>query len=400
MRVFVVEPDGAGGMVHYAYQLCTALAGQGADVTLVTGRHYELASLPHNFTVDPRMHLWPAVGEEPPPSRVAALVAGLHHKARRTVRGLRYAAEWYRLTRHLLTERPDVVQFAIIRFPFQGIFLRRLRRAGITLTQICHEFEPRERGVLARSVNRWQSHTLYRSFDRIYLHGEESRRSFLRTFDINPALTTAIRHGNEAMFLDLMAADGDRRKRYGLPPDVRVCLFFGGLRPSKGIEDLINAWSLVIDETDAHLIVCGQPAGIEPTSLEELVSRLGLSARVTIDAGYLPLNEVSGLFEIADVVVLPYRSAMASGVLQLAYAFGKPVVATSRGAFTEDVEDGRTGFLVEPCDVAGLGRALVKVLDNPAEASRMGRAARSESEQFAWEPIAASIMADYRKMSA
>ena len=399
MRVFVIEPDGAGGMVHYAYQLCTALADQGADVTLITGRHYELASLPHNFTVEPRMDLWPAVGEALPASRPTAVVAGLYRRVRRAVRGLRYAIEWYRLTRYLVAERPDVVQFAIIRFPFQAIFLRRLRRAGITLTQICHEFEPRERGVLTRSINRWQSRALYQSFDRIYLHGEESRRSFLEAFDIDPALTTTIHHGNEAMFLDLVAAENDSRKRYALPPDVPVCLFFGGLRPSKGIEDLISAWRLVVDETDAHLIVCGQPAGIEPSSLEELVSRLGLSGSVTIDAGYLPLDKVSGLFDIAQVVALPYRSATASGVLQLAYTFGKPVVATAIGALAEDVHDGHTGFLVEPGDIAELGRALVKVLSDPAEASRMGLAARSESKRFDWGPIAAAIASDYREMS-
>ena len=58
MRLFVVEPLGSGGMIHYAYQLCTALANLGASVTLVTSYEYELDAFPHNFTVKKQMRLW------------------------------------------------------------------------------------------------------------------------------------------------------------------------------------------------------------------------------------------------------------------------------------------------------------------------------------------------------
>ena len=61
MSIFVVEQDGAGGPTHHAYQLCQALSGAGADVTVVTGQHYELADLPHSFAVEPRIRPWKAV---------------------------------------------------------------------------------------------------------------------------------------------------------------------------------------------------------------------------------------------------------------------------------------------------------------------------------------------------
>jgi glycosyltransferase involved in cell wall biosynthesis len=399
MRIFVVEPDGAGGMVHYAYQLCSALAGGGADVTLVTGQYYELRNLPHNFTVDPRLHLWPAVGEAVPGSRLASLGVRLYRKARRAVRGLRYAWEWHRLTRHLIAQRPDVVQFAIIRFPFQVIFLRRLRRAGIQITQICHEFEQRERGGLVRSLNRRLSHAVYRSFDHIYLHDEGMRSRLVAEFGIAPERTSVIPHGNESMFLRLFSDHSDRRARYGIPINRPVGLFFGGLRPSKGIEDLLAAWVTVVAETDAHLIVCGEPVGVDPRTLEHDAAAAGIGHRVTIDAGYLPLDEVAGLFAIADVLALPYRSATASGVLQLAYAFGTPVVATTVGALTHDVEDGTTGYLVPPHDPDALARALIKILGDPAEATLMGDNARQASQRYDWPPIAATILADYTRIT-
>ena len=74
-RIVVVESDGAGGMIHYAYQMCTALAASGADVTLVTSTYYELAELPHTFEVLPMMRLWPITGPSVLPSGVPRFVA-------------------------------------------------------------------------------------------------------------------------------------------------------------------------------------------------------------------------------------------------------------------------------------------------------------------------------------
>lgn len=399
MRVFLVEPDGAGGMVHYAYQLATGLGRSGdTEVTLVTGRHYELAHLPHEFRVEPRMRLWPAVGGTAARSRVASIAHGLLHRLRRVGRGLRYALEWHRLTKYLISERPDVVQFAIIRFPFQLFYLRRLRRAGIVLTQICHEFEPRERGLIARALNRRLSQAVYHCFDRIYLHGEETRSRFHTAFDVPRGRTAAISHGNESMFLDRVRSPLRDQPRFGVNPDLPVALFFGGLRPSKGIEDLIAAWSMAAAEIPGVLIVCGEPEGTDPARLRHLAEQHGVGARTVISAEYVPLEDVAAVFEMADVVVLPYRSATGSGVLQLAYTFGKPVIAANRGALAEDVVHGETGLLVEPGDSPAIARALVKILGHEAEAARMGRAARAVAREHDWDPIARGIAADYEEL--
>ena len=58
LRIMVVEPRGSGGMIHYAYQLGTALSKAGAQVTLVTADKYEMENYPHNFTVRKQMKLW------------------------------------------------------------------------------------------------------------------------------------------------------------------------------------------------------------------------------------------------------------------------------------------------------------------------------------------------------
>jgi len=396
-RIVVVEPDGAGGMIHYAYQMCSALSAAGAEVTLITRTDYELADLPHTFQVVPMMRLWPAIESQPHRSRPVAIASALGRKARRVWRGVRYAREWSRITLRILSERPDVAQFGVIRFPFQVVFLRRLRRAGIALAQVCHEFEPREAGRLARWVNRVLSTRLYRTFDVIFLHAPESAEQFLDHFPVDPRVVRLIAHGNEAMFLHAADAGGDLRERYGIPAERPVVLFFGGIRPSKGVPDLIAAFAKARTEIDCHLVIAGPAVGVDPADLATEAERLGVGDRVTIDDRYLPISEVGPLLRTATVVALPYHTAMASGVLQVAYAFGRPVVATAVGALATDVIDGETGLLVPPSDSAALCGALVKILSDPAEAKHMGTRARELAmTDFAWEPIAAALLEAYR----
>ena len=401
MRVFVVETDGVGGMIHYAYQLCTALAAEGAEVTLVTSRHYELGHLPHTFAVDPRLRLWPNIEPTPPPvGPLGRTLRRLGHKARRGWRALRLAGEWARLTRYLLAERPDVVQFAIIRFPFQEVFLRRLRRRGLYLSQVCHEYEFREsRHALTRWLTARWARRVYPSFSAVFLHGEADRERFLSLYPIERPRTHLIPHGNEFFFPRLVDPGGDLRARYGIPPGRPVALFFGGLRPSKGIPDLLEAFALARAEVDATLVVAGYPAyGIDAAGLQAEARRLGIADSVVIDARYLAMEEIGPLLRTATVAVLPYRNATASGALQVAYAFGRPVIATEVGGLPDAVEDGATGLLVPPADPPALARALVKLLSDPDEAQRMGALGRAAAEaRYSWEPIAAAILGVYQQ---
>jgi len=397
MRIFVIEPDGAGGLLHYAFQMSAALAESGQDVTLVTGRHYELEGVDAPFRVDPRMKLWPAV--EPPGAR--RLAAPLR-RIRRVWRGLRYAVEWHRLTRHLLRERPDLIQFSTIRFPIQALFLRRLHRAGLRLSQVCHEFEPREARLgWIRNANLKMATAAYRTFDVIFFHGDGHMNRFRELFDTTAELVM-IPHGDEGLLSRLADGGGDLRTAYGLGPDRPVVLFFGGLRPSKGIPGLIRAFALAREQVpDAALVVAGHPAaGFDVLALRQIADETGAGPAVTIDARYLPLSEVGPLVRTATVVVLPYLSGTASGVLQAAYTFDKPVIVTDVGSLAEAVDHGVTGLVVPSGDVAALAAAIAKMLADPGETAAMGRSAGLASrERFGWEPIAARVMDAYGRSS-
>jgi glycosyltransferase involved in cell wall biosynthesis len=404
MRIFLVETDGLGGMVHYAYQMATALAEAGGEVTLLTSPHYELAHLPHRFEVETRIRVWPNVEPDPTPAgRLRRLWRFARHKARRVARAVRFAWEWERLTRFLIREQPDVVQFAIIRFPFQAFFLSRMRRAGLYLSQVCHEFEPRERRLpVIRHLSARRARAVYPNFRAIFLHGPANRDRFLSMFPVDPERTHLIPHGDESLFLTAADAGGDLRDHYGIAAETPVALFFGGLRPSKGIPDLIDAFALALQETSAHLVIAGYPTTeVDPGAFRRRVEDLGIGAAVTVDPRYLPLEEVGPLLRTATVAVLPYRSATASGVLQVAYAFGRPVIATDTGDLATAIVPGRTGLLVPPHDPPALARALVEVLSDPDAALTMGASGRRLAEQcYDWAPIAEHILQVYSERVA
>jgi hypothetical protein len=207
MRLVLVEPNGSGGLIHYIYQLCTALANEGVDVTLITGKDYELAHLPHNFQVNNLLDLWSLF--DPQVSKTVNVNAWQRrwHKvrwtARRGQRALRLISAWMSLTRTLSELEPDIVQFSKINFPFEAIFLAQMRRRGLTLTQICHEFELREnQGGLFSSLTLRAYADIYRNFSAIFFHAKENCEKFLSLFPfVENKRTHIIPHGNSGWLL-------------------------------------------------------------------------------------------------------------------------------------------------------------------------------------------------------
>src|SRR5688572_19042186 len=261
LQIMVVEPRGSGGMIHYAYQLCTALSKAGAQVTLVTADRYEMENYQHNFTVRKQMQLWSSTdsAETVKTNSWLGKAAGkIYRGVRRTIRGIRLIVEWIRLTNYLIRARPDIIQFGSIEFPFEAIFLNILKRNRLILSQVCHEFELREESNnpltnLSIQLSRW----VYDAFSIVFFHAESNQQRFLELFNIPAERLHIITHGNEGLFLSSKSEKITRahmQKRYGIAEDMQVVLFFGNLTPSKGLPDLLKAFSQVYaKEPDVRL---------------------------------------------------------------------------------------------------------------------------------------------------
>lgn len=409
LRLVLVEPNGSGGLIHYSYQLCTALAEEGAQVTLITGKEYELAHLPHNFQVNNMLDLWslfdPQVVQNINTSGWQRRWHKVRWTARRGQRAARLISAWIRLTRYLSELKPDIVQFSKINFPFESIFLSQMRRNGLTLTQICHEFELRENhdGPLASLALRAYA-DIYKNFSTMFFHARENCEKFLSLFPfVQKEKTHIIPHGNSGWLLKYFPRtyNGDAiRQRNGLSPSSPVVLFFGLLSPSKGIEDLIEAFVLVRQSCDAKLLIAGYPTKhFNMDELREKIRDLNLSGHVILDARYIPLEEVGALMGLATVAVYPYRSSTQSGALQVAYTFGRPVIATAVGGLPEAVEEGRSGFLVPPQSPRQLAEKIITLVSKPELAKLMGEYARHLSEtRFSWRAVARQILEVYDQL--
>jgi glycosyltransferase involved in cell wall biosynthesis len=152
------------------------------------------------------------------------------------------------------------------------------------------------------------------------------------------------------------------RARLGSPR--LLLLFFGAVRPYKGLDTALEALARLPRDLDVRLLVAGRFwEGRE--RYDALVERLGLGDRVEIHDGYVSNEDAALAFSAADAIVLPYRSATQSGVAQLGYAYGKPVVATDVGGLPAAVDHGRTGLLTPPGDPGALAEALEQLAANP-----------------------------------
>jgi glycosyltransferase involved in cell wall biosynthesis len=401
-----VEPNGSGGLIHYTYQLCTALAAEGVDVTLVTGKEYELARLPHNFQVNNLLDLWSLFDPQASQNAHANVWQRRWHKlrwtARRGQRAIRLLSAWVSLTRTLIELKPDIVQFSKIHFPFEAFFLAQMRRRGLTLTQICHEFEMREtqRGLFSLLSMRAYG-DIYKNFSAMFFHAQENCEKFLSLFPfVDERKVHIIPHGNSNWLLKHFSQDHNwdaLRQRYGLQAGQPVVLFFGLLAPSKGIEDLIEAFALVRQSSGAKLLIAGYPTKhFNMVELKQKIADLNLAEHVVLDPRYIPLEEVGALMSLATVAVYPYRSSTQSGALQVAYTFGRPVVATMVGGLPEAVEHGRSGFLVPPESPSALAQGILKLVNNRELTMVMGEYARHLSEtRFSWRSVAQRMIQVY-----
>jgi glycosyltransferase involved in cell wall biosynthesis len=288
---------------------------------------------------------------------------------------------WWRLGRRL-RDAADVLVLAVASpvqvLPYVGILsgLRGggtrgggTRGGGTRVIALCHNVIPHEQRRLDQNLMR----ALLRRVDTVFVHSAQ-QAAVARELAAVPVSVAAL-----APHLPLTGAGGVRRG-----PDTalrRRLLFFGIVRPYKGLDVLLRA--LALGPADVSLTVAGEFWG-GTAATERLIAKLGLADRVTLRPGYVRGTDVGALFEAADALVLPYRSATASQNVWMAFEHGIPVISTRAGALADPVTDGVDGLVCAPDDVAALADALTRFYQ-PGTAQRLRAAVGPVDPEPYWK---------------
>jgi len=187
----------------------------------------------------------------------------------------------------------------------------------------------------------------------------------------------------------------------GIDSNSRVLLFFGYIRKYKGLDLLLEAMPEVLKTHPGTVLIIAGETKEDFRGYERMMSDLHISHAIVRQIQYIPIEHIPRYFIASDVVVMPYRNIHQSGIVHLAFAFRKPVIATKVGGLPEVVREGKNGFLVPKNDVHALARATARALSDLPMLERMGAYAFSESSKsLSWNDIAEKAATLYRALVA
>lgn len=291
-----------------------------------------------------------------------------------------------------LTQRPSRGATALRSLGFVSL-LSLLRLRGVRLVWTAHNLQPHE---AHQPTWAW---LLYRTVARqsaaIIAHSQAARAQLERRYGPLPQ-ARVIAHGNYIGCYGPPRERAASRAALGLPPNGRVLLSLGALRPYKGLEDLLDAFERLPAATRGTLLIAGAPK--DRAYAAALARRAAPIEGARLDARFVPDDALAGYFAAADAVALPYRQLLTSGALLAAMSYARPVIAPAFGPAAELVREGEQGFLFAPGDVGALAQALARAAAQP-DLDALGRSALASARALSWDTIAQATAATYRSLT-
>lgn len=375
--LWLIDPISYSGMAYSDAGQIIALAALGQDVVLLGSDSWMLGEIG---------------------VRRITIFRGTYGDRSRWRRGLAYVLSLARLIRRSAALRPLLVHWQYSELPIgDWLTMLVLRLRGVRQVYTAHELVPWS----ARRHHRWLFGRIYRTVDAIVVHNDDQYGQLTRSFQVASSKVRIAPLGDYSLFADLTLSQADARARLGLAADRPIALFFGAIRPAKGLEDLLRAWVTVVAAVpDAQLLVVGKPfKGMNPAAVVDLIEALGTGHSVTVRFQQVDPMATNLYYRATDVVVLPYRAIGTSGVLRYAYNSERPVVATLVGEHRTHVRVGETGHLVEPGNIEEIGAVLASSLSDRPLLHQMGRSARAyATDNFDWLDSARILRALYREL--
>jgi len=299
---------------------------------------------------------------------------------------------WLRTAYRIRDAKLDVLLvtwWTIFLAPLYVVLLNAVRRTTSTRIGIlAHNVYPHEDSVLNKVLARavLPLGDYYIVFSSKSLH--ELRRLYPDADASVLIETTYDRH-----FRQERSGQAAARKKLGIE-EPHVALFFGLVRPYKGLKYLIEAMPAALRAADIRFLVVGE--FWEARRLfERRAEELGVRHKLTIVDRFVPDEEAVDYFDATDVFVLPYVGETGSAVVPLAYGYDRPVIVSNVLGLTDFVDDGETGFVVPPQNPSALADALVRFFSS-ADKTEFFRKVAEKRRIFEWTPEKEAIVLNGR----
>ncbi len=332
---------------HYTTSLAMALASKGVSLDVIGSDGLD----------SPEMHTTPRLN--------FLNLRGGKKETNLAGRVLGVLIYYARLIKYAVVAKPEI--FHILwnnKFEYfdRSFLMLYYKLLGKRIAFTAHNVNAGKRDLNDSLLNRLTLRVQYKLSDHIFVHTEKMKRELFRDFSIREAKVTVIPHGINNSVPDTDLTTAQAKQRLGIKEGDKTILFFGAIRPYKGLEYLVDAF-LRLAEThpEYRLIIAGgrrKEAGKYLEDIQRTISAHASGGQVIQKVQHVPDEETEIYFKAADVLVLPYTHIFQSGVLFVGYSFGLPVVATDVGSLRDDIVEGRTGFMCKPCDPVDLRRAI------------------------------------------
>jgi glycosyltransferase involved in cell wall biosynthesis len=333
MRVSILGPAYPlrGGIAHHVYWLWRELNDRGHTVQVVSFRK-----------------LYPGIFF-PGTTQLDTSRLKLDAQALPTLTPLN-PATWLRAFKQVRAFSPDVIVFQWWQpffGPLVGTLARLFRKAGLKCIIECHNVVSHEGSPLDSLLARFA----LSAADHLVAHSTKDRHDLLEILPGKEVTVSSLPSLNEFSGRCPAGRSG------------RTILFFGNVRKYKGLGVLLAAMPIVLQKVECKLIVVGE--FYDPIEkYQRLVREHGIESHVHIDNRYVANEEVPGIFQQVDVLVLPYLSATQSAVARIALSSGLPVIASRTGGLSEVVVDNVTGLFFQPGDPNALAGQIVNYFTN------------------------------------
>ncbi len=293
---------------------------------------------------------------------------------------------WYKALKMITSWYPDliIIPYWIPFFaPCFGWLVSKLKKKNIKVFYLIHNLKFHEKWLLAKSLTKYalnNADALITLSDVVF---DDAKKMF-PTIQIIKGFHPIYNCYN----LGNYTRDSARRKLH--LADQIVILFFGYIKPYKGLELLINAFPEILEEMpNAHLLIAGEVYG-DDLIYFKLIEKLSLQDNVTFHNRFVAREEVELYFKAADVLALPYLTATQSGVVQIAYDFGLGAVCTPVGGLPELVIDSNTGKVAEEVSEEDFADAVIDYFEMDEIALRKNIAA--QRNRYSWQRFAEIII--------